>query len=124
MAELRGFELKWHKRSRKDGSGKCDVVKATEQTAVVYGVLYDIDDNEKRALDRAEGLDYGYDQTQLQVSRNGQPVNALAYIATDIDAALKPLDTYHAYVVAGAIEHGLPAEYIAGLRSVETVRAV
>jgi gamma-glutamylcyclotransferase len=122
--ELRGFELKWHKRSRKDGSGKCDVVKAAEETAVVCGVLYEIDNDEKRALDRAEGVGYGYDQTELRVFRGGQPVDVVAYIATDIDAALKPLDWYHAHVVDGAVEHGLPAEYISGLKSVGTIRTV
>lgn len=121
---MRGYELKWHKRSRKDGSGKCDIVKAVDETAVVYGVLYEVDSGEKRALDRAEGLGHGYDQAKLQVFRSGRPVNAVTYIATDIDTALKPLDWYHAYVVDGAVEHGLPAEYIAGLKLVETIRTV
>lgn len=121
---MRGYELKWHKRSKKDGSGKCDIVKAIDETAVVYGVLYDVDSGEKRALDRAEGLGHGYDQAELQVFRGVEPVNAVTYVGTDIDAALKPLDWYHAYVVEGAVEHGLPAEYIATLKLVETIRTV
>lgn len=124
MVELRGFELKWHKRSSRDGSGKCDIVKTAEKAAVVYGVLYEIDSGEKHALDHAEGLGRGYDQAELKVFRDGQPVSVVAYVATDIDAALKPLDWYHAHVVDGAIEHGLPAEYIAGLKSVGTIRTV
>lgn len=121
---MRGYELKWHKRSKKDGSGKCDIVKAAEETSVIYGVLYAIENDEKRALDRAEGLGHGYDQAELQVFRGVEPVNAVTYVGTDIDATLKPLDWYHAYVVEGAVEHGLPAEYIARLKLIETIRAV
>ncbi len=46
-------------------------------------------------------------------------VSAVAYVATNVDSTLKPFDWYQAHVVEGAVEHGLPAEYIAGLRAVE-----
>lgn len=122
-AMLRGCVLHWHKRS-KDGSGKCDIVKSEDGEGVVHGVLYEIPEHEKSALDRAEGLGYGYKQVEIEVSRDGQPVMAVAYAATDVDPTLKPFDWYHAHVVNGAIEHGLPSEYIAGLRSVEVIRSV
>jgi len=117
-AALPGYALKWHKRS-KDGSGKCDIVASDESEAIVYGVLYEIPKHEKPKLDRAEGLGYGYDQVAIEVSQDGRPVSAVAYVATNVDSTLKPFDWYHAHVVEGAVEHGLPAEYIAGLRAVE-----
>lgn len=120
-AALPGYVLKWHKRSKKDGSGKCDIVKSDAAGAIVYGVLYEIPDHEKAMLDRAEGLGYGYKQVEIEVPWEGRSVAAMTYVATDVDATLKPLDWYHAHVVEGAIEHGFPAEYIAALSSVETI---
>ena len=45
---------------------------------------------------------------------------ALTYQAKPerIDPALKPLPDYKAHVLAGAVEHGLPAHYVAALREV------
>ena len=123
VATLPGYALKWHKRS-KDGSGKCDIVESGEGEAIVHGVLYEIPTHEKSKLDRAEGLGHGYKQVEIEVSRAGQSVTTVAYVATDVDSTLKPFDWYHAHVVGGAVEHGLPAEYIAGLRSVEVIRSV
>lgn len=122
-AVLRRHALHWHKRS-KDGSGKCDISKSGDPESVVHGVLYEISEHEKRGLDRAEGLGYGYEQVVVEVVRDGQPFMAAAYAATDVDPTLKPFDWYHAYVLNGAIEHGLASEYIAGLRAVEVIRSV
>jgi len=122
MCELPGYELKWHKRSI-DGTGKCDIVKSAHESAVVYGVMFEIDSEEKTALNRVEGLGRGYDQTELQVFQGEQSITVVTYIATNIDPTRKPLDSYHAYVVDGAVEHGLPAQYIAALKQVETIEA-
>src|SRR5271170_4454468 len=39
-----------------DGSGKCDIEGTANPNDLVYGVLFEIDSNEKGELDRAEGL--------------------------------------------------------------------
>lgn len=122
VATLPGYSLKWHKRSQ-DGSGKCDIVASDESAALVHGVLFEIDSSQKSNLDRAEGLGHGYTQADFTVLRNLKAVKAIAYVATDIDASLKPFDWYHDYVVDGAIEHGLPDAYIAALKAVETVQS-
>lgn len=121
VAELPGFDLRWHKKS-KDGSGKCDIVKAGEPGATVLGVLYQIDRDDKRALDRAEGLGNGYAETDIEVYRGPDLVTAKAYIATDTDPTLKPYSWYRALVIAGAKEHALPADYIARLAAVPAVQ--
>lgn len=95
IAELPCHELRWHKQS-KDGSGKCDIIAVDAPNASVFGVLYEIMVEEKPALDLAEGLNKGY----------------------DADSSLRPYTWYRALVIAGAKEHGLPASYIAGLKSV------
>lgn len=117
VAQLSGHELRWHKRSA-DGSGKCDVVRG-DREHTVFGVVYEIDASQKAALDRAEGLGHGYDQTAATVLLNGDAVTVSIYVATKTDPALKPYTWYKALVVAGAKEHGLPALYIANLEAVE-----
>ncbi|WP_303697665.1 gamma-glutamylcyclotransferase family protein [Brevundimonas naejangsanensis] len=117
IAELPGHELRWHKRSL-DGSGKCDFVAVDTPNASVFGVLYEIAADEKPALDRAEGLDKGYDEGKVEVLCGSSRVTAIAYRATDTDSSLRPYTWYRALVIAGAKEHGLPASYIAGLESV------
>ena len=112
VAELHSYELRWHKCSSKDGSGKCDVVKANAPSAVVYGVLYEIHISEKPALDAAEGLGRGYDAKDAEVAFEGATRMVSVYYATDIDPTLKPYTWYKAFVVAGAKEHELPATYV------------
>lgn len=121
MAELRSYELKWHKRSRLDGSGKCDVVQTDNVSHVVYGVLYDIPAREKLELDKAEGLGRGYDEKTVEVAFKGALCSATIYCATDIDASLRPYTWYRALVVAGAKENQLPEKYIEQLADADAI---
>lgn len=117
VAELRGHELRWHKAS-KDGSGKCDIVASEAPDASVFGVLFEIAGDEKPALDRAEGKDFGYEEIERDVLCGQKQVKAKAYRATNTDPALQPYTWYRALVIAGAREHGLPAPYVAQLEAV------
>ena len=121
VVELQGHELKWHKRS-KDGSGKCDVVQTKDEKRIVYGVLFEIAESEKRELDKAEGLGNGYEEKQVQVVFEGKQRAATLYAATNTDSSLKPYTWYKAFVVAGAKEHKLPSEYIRQLEAVEATQ--
>jgi gamma-glutamylcyclotransferase len=118
VAEFRGHDLHWHKLSRKDGSGKCDVVASALPGTAALGVLYEIAESERPALDREEGLNKGYDAIEAGVLFKGVPTVARSYKATEKDTALRPYTWYRALVVAGAKEHGLPADYIARLEAV------
>ena len=117
---LPGHVLKWHKRSR-DGSGKCDIESTGLNEEVVWGVLFELDSAEKPALDRAEGLNDGYTERQLDIITDCGTVRAVAYIATAKDAALRPYHWYKAFVVAGAREHGLPPEYLQSLENATSI---
>ena len=112
--------LRWHKRGR-DGSGKCDIVP-TDGPGVVWGVLFDVACDEKRALDAVEGLGIGYFEKEVRIVTDDRECLALTYHANpaSIDAALRPFDWYRDYVVHGAREHGLPADYIRELELIET----
>ena len=123
IARLPGHALRWHKLGR-DGTGKCDIARCGESAnEVVWGVLYEIAMAEKELLDRIEGLGIGYSEAQIRVKTATGSVWALTYQAKPerIDAALKPLPDYKAHVLGGAVEHGLPAHYVAALRQVAVV---
>lgn len=118
VAELRACELCWHKRKRKDGSGKCDIVASIAPAAAMFGVLYEIADRDRSALNRGERLNKGYDAIEVSVLFNGAPRMARSYQATDTDSTLRPYTWYRALSIAGAKEHGLPAHYVALLEAV------
>lgn len=113
---LGGHALRWHKRSV-DGSGKCDAEETRDLRDSVWGVLFQIDPAHKKDLDRFEFLGTGYAEKRVAVSTPTGPVEACLYYAIQIDRALLPYRWYKAFVVAGAIEHSLPLEYIGALKA-------
>lgn len=104
-----------------DGSGKCDIETTSNLGDRVYGVLLKISLAEKASLDRAEQLGRGYKEEQVQVvAPNGETYEAIAYVATRKDPALRPYHWYKALVIAGATEHKLPTEYVEWLRTFDS----
>ncbi len=116
-AVLHGYGLRWHKAGQ-DGSAKCDIVQTGAPMDRVHGVVYELLVAEKHLLDAAEGLGKGYEEMQVVVKHAQGDILAWTYYATHLDPALIPFDWYKALVVAGALEHGLPAAYVDGLRTV------
>ncbi|GAA3529263.1 gamma-glutamylcyclotransferase family protein [Zobellella aerophila] len=118
---LRRHVLRFHKRSR-DGSAKCDAYATNEDGDYVLGVLFDISEADKKALDGAEGLGRGYNEKKvIVVGQDGSVVLAITYYATHIDDALAPYCWYKTHVLLGAREAGLPTAYI---RQIEAVAAL
>jgi hypothetical protein len=113
-ARLDAHELRWHKAG-KDGSGKCDIVEVADPSKYVLGVVYELLESEKPALDLAESLGVGYAQKTVLVEAGGRRTEALAYFALQVDPAAVPYDWYKNLVVAGAREHGLEPAYQAAL---------
>ncbi len=121
-ASLKGHALKFHKRSHKDGSAKCDIVETSNENDIVWGVVFDIDDSEKINLDSVEGLGQGYEEKEIEViGMNGETLYAFTYYATDIAINLKPYTWYKEHVLRGARENNLPAEYIILIEKVEAI---
>jgi hypothetical protein len=115
VAKLRGHSFRFHKRSN-DASAKGDALETDDQSDVVWGVIFNINDGEKQALDRAEGLRAGYNEKTAAVfdeSERGHPV--ILYIADPayIDTTLRPYSWYKRFVVDGAGQHALPNDYVA-----------
>jgi hypothetical protein len=125
LATLAGHELRFHKRSKKDGSGKGNAFATGDDASAVIGVLFSFNPAERLALDEAEGAGYGYEATTVTViDQAGQPRDALTYLATPnvIDEGLNPYTWYKDHVLIGAREHQLQADYVATW--IEAVEAV
>ncbi len=121
IGQLVGYALRWDKRSRRDGSGKCDAEATGRQDDLVCGVVFELDPKDKPALDKAEGLGAGYMEKTVHVMTEAGPITAITYCATDKDASLRPYHWYKTLVIAGAREHGLPVSYRSHLELVVTV---
>jgi len=121
IGRLVGHALRWDKRSRRDGSGKCDAECTGRDDDVVWGVLFELDPAEKPALDAAEGLGAGYAEKAVDILTDEGPVSAVTYCATEKDPTLRPFHWYKDLVIAGAREHGLPVGYRSRLDLVVTV---
>lgn len=120
-AILDGYTLQFHKRSR-DGSGKCNIVSSPARNARIHGVVFDVSSADLEALDEAEKRGRGYRRRDVVVQGPERPIEAFAYVAQPayVDNALLPYDWYHALVLAGAREHGLPSEYISQIEDIRS----
>ncbi len=122
IAKLLGHNLQFHKISKKDGSGKCDINETNDPKDSVIGVVYEIEDSEKPDLDKKEGLNYGYNEKTVNLTTSsGESIQASTYYATSIDPSLKPYHWYKEHVLRGAKENKPPKDYIKFLESIESI---
>ena len=115
-ARLTNHSLRFHKRSDMDGSGKGDAYFTGNPDDVVWGVIFELDDCEKPLLDRHEGLGFGYNEREVTVTDvEGNQQRLVMYVAaaTHINPELGPYTWYKSFVVEGARQHSLPADYVA-----------
>lgn len=118
---LAEHSLRFHKVSRIDRSAKCDALFTGNPEDLVIGVLFDIPEDEKKPLDRAEGLGFGYEEKTVVVTdANGCALEAVTYYATHTDPALLPYSWYLNHVVYGAKETEVPASYLAVIEATES----
>jgi gamma-glutamylcyclotransferase len=120
VGKLIGFDLCWNKRSS-DGSGKCSITETGYPKHVVWGVAFEMSAKDKSSLDRVEGLGRGYGERAVEIHTQGGRLSAMIYYATSIDPGIRPYDWYRDLVIAGALEHQLPEEYVRILEKVATV---
>ena len=120
VASADNYALAFCKKSQ-DGSGKATLSSCLAPPCRVFGVVFDIDRNELLRLDKSEGKGKGYDRIDnFRVHADGQPeMPVITYIASfdSIDPNLCPYDWYLNLVLAGARQHGLPAQYIEAIKT-------
>lgn len=115
-AALGGWAPRYDKPSA-DGSAKLNIVE--EQGGEVQGVVYEVSDGERPALDAAEP---GYDAIDVEVrTETGRPARALTYQWTGERAGSPPYRWYVAMAQLGARQHGIPAAYWGNHLSAEAV---
>ena len=121
VGRLRGYDLRFHKKSQDNKSGKCDACEMDDPSRLIWGVVYEIAAGEIPKLNIAEGLGHGYEKKTVQVEcEGGTVIDAFTYYVADgqyIDSDRKPFAWYKEYVVKGAIEHNLPSEYVDAIRA-------
>ena len=120
MGLLRHYSLAFHKISETDRSGKCDIVYSRE--SAVYGALFQLAEVELPTLDWYEGTGIGYERHRVSINNStGQPVDAWTYIATRTNSKLRPYHWYKRHVLEGALETGLPEDYVRIIEAVEAI---
>lgn len=120
-ARLNGYCLRFHKRGA-DGSGKANAFRTGSANDCVWGAIFECPDDEKAVLDDIEN---GYNSDRVPVELDeGRVERVWVYLADPaaIDETLKPYAWYHDYVLIGAEEHGLAAEYVERLRDQSAIR--
>jgi gamma-glutamylcyclotransferase len=127
-AKLPAHRLAFTLKSATRDCGVADVVP--DQTKEVWGVVYELPDNELKKLDRKEGYRPGRPNDQNEYTREDHYVWREGDVTRQLLVALYrghpqldpplPSDNYKELIVAGAKHWNLPAEYIRELESIET----
>ena len=115
---LPGYDLRFNKAGRKDGSGKCTLVSGYSE---VHLAIYEVREAERPFLDHAEGLGCGYDHLSLNVDGFG---HCSTYIAASnaINDDLQPFDWYKEMVLLGCVFNGFPSAYTGSVKRVSAVK--
>ncbi len=101
---------------------------AASHGAEVWGVVYRLSERDLAVLDKREGYDPArsaqenrYNRQSVRVVMNGKELDCLTYIARPEPGTHIPSTHYMTAIVTGAEENGLPAAYVATLRTISTL---
>jgi cation transport regulator ChaC len=89
--------------------------------ARTWGVLYLITTEQSEHLDRTEGASLGgYRRIPISlIVDGGELISAFTYQSVRVNWERKPSQRYISLLIEGAVQHGLPADYIVYLRRFE-----
>jgi gamma-glutamylcyclotransferase (GGCT)/AIG2-like uncharacterized protein YtfP len=117
IACLPDHRLAFTRRSIRTHTGVADVVASPGHA--VWGVLYELDDDDLSSVDRKEGFDWAYIRSLRTVlPEEGAPVEALVYSVREKEPhEIRPSADYARRVLEAARARGLAAEYLEQLRT-------
>jgi gamma-glutamylcyclotransferase len=96
-----------------------------EAEAVVYGVLYELTDDDYAHVELTEAVPLGnYQRVDVEAHPlvdGVAPCRARTLASDRREPTLRPSARYLGLIIEGAEEHGLPAEWIAYLRGIPSV---
>jgi gamma-glutamylcyclotransferase len=119
VARLDGYRLAFTRRSIRTETGVADVVPAGNET--VWGVLYEIENDELTAIDRKEGYNWAYTRVMCPVllEAGGQSLLAVVYtVRVKEPAEILPSRQYLDRLIAAGHDRGLPKEYVEKLEAI------
>ncbi|HEX2233871.1 MAG TPA: gamma-glutamylcyclotransferase family protein [Thermoleophilaceae bacterium] len=106
-ARLDGFRIELRRRSIRWRGGAADIVPAPGES--VWGVVYEIADEELDRLDQKEGEGFAYRRRSVKVEYEGERRAAVAYEVIDKEPdQVEPSPEYLDLLRAAARERGLP----------------
>ncbi|MGH7429776.1 MAG: gamma-glutamylcyclotransferase, partial [Candidatus Methylomirabilaceae bacterium] len=106
--------------SRMWGGGIADIRELAGKQ--VEGVLWEISELERKALDEYEGYPDLYIRKDIQVRTSaGKVMTAFAYGMATPGRDSAPSKPYKRLLISGAEEHGLSDQYVAFLESIRPV---
>lgn len=123
VARLASYRLAFTRWSQKRGCGVADIIPSGD--CEVWGVLYEVSDDDMRALDRFEGYlpdegKVGYRRVNVKVEPAGASdcrTCAITYEVASKGEHFDPSNDYLNHIIAGARHWGLPNDYIQSLSS-------
>ena len=120
--KLSRFKLAFNKNSR-DGSAKCNAFFTGSDGDALPGVIYEIEQSEKRLMDAAEGLGKGYFQASYPIEAQNGVVESYLYVAHPafIDDSIRPYDWYCQLVIRGAKQHEIVQDHVRFLTQIDSV---
>lgn len=104
------------------GKGERAVANLRQADAVhTWGVAWEIPARQAAHLDRTEGVPHGaYRRLTIEVvTRAGERIEAFTYQSRRGQPGRKPSPRYMGLLLNGALEHRLPADWVAYLRAFE-----
>jgi len=104
------------------GRGERGVANIEPQVgARTWGVLYLITTEQSEHLDRTEGVPRGaYRRIPISpIFDSGEQIAAFTYQSDRISLGRKPSPRYLDLLIEGAVQHGLPSDYLQYLRGFE-----
>ena len=117
-ARLEGHRLAFTRRSVVSGTGVADVVPAAD--GEVWGVLYELDEEDLETLDRKEGNGWAYrrERKRVEPAAGGPALQAILYTVIEKEPReVPPSRQYLGRVLRAAEAHALPAGYVAMLEA-------
>ena len=110
VARLQGYCLKFDRYSDGWGCGVADIVR--EQGSEVWGLLYEISERDRYALDRYEGHPRLYRRIEVDVFDNAnQKYCALSYEVVRKDGHIAPSSEYLRILLNAAKKYAFPQHY-------------
>ena len=118
-ARLMDHRLAFTRKSAKSGSGVADIVRAPG--LVVWGLLYEIDQNEVVDLDRKEDLGKAYTRINVNVAlEDGSVHQTMTYtVISKAPIEIRPSTEYLDTILQGAKDHNFEGRYTRFLESLK-----